>query len=85
MALTEEILNAEIKKWAQRLDDALARTHAKGQKGVEYLTNIKAYQSDSLHFLERKDPVRAFEALLWAWAYLQISKDLELVTETPIV
>ncbi|MBI4017967.1 MAG: DUF357 domain-containing protein, partial [Candidatus Aenigmarchaeota archaeon] len=64
MAPTEEILNAEIKKWAQRLDDALVRTHAKGQKGVEYLTNIKAYQNDSLHFMQKGDPVRAFEALL---------------------
>jgi len=82
---TEDALRAEIKKWTRKLDDSLVQTTANSQKGVEYLTNIKAYQSDSLHFMQKSDHVRAFEALLWAWAYLQIAKDLELVAERPVV
>ncbi|QQG40275.1 MAG: DUF357 domain-containing protein [Candidatus Aenigmatarchaeota archaeon] len=81
MPSTEEQLKTEIKKWTARLDDSLMNTRGTTQKGVEFLTNVKAYQEDSLHFMERGDLVRAFEALLWAWAYLSIAKELEMVME----
>ena len=77
---TEAQLKAEIKKWSARLEESLAGARPLGEKGVEMMTNIRAYQSDSLHFLQKGDPVRAFEALVWAWAYLQIGKDLGTVS-----
>ena len=76
---TEEQLKKEIKKWMNKLQESLDSTKALGQKGVEFLTNIKAYQSDSLHFYEKKDYVRSFEALIWAWAYIEIGKDVGLL------
>lgn len=74
-------MKEETRKWSKRLDEALANAYANTGKGVEFLTNVKAYQTDSLHFMQRGDLVRSFEALLWAWAYLTIAKELELVTQ----
>lgn len=76
---TEEQLKKEIKKWSNKLQSSLDSTTALDQKGVEYLANIKAYQSDSLHFYGKKDFVRSFEALIWAWAYIEIGKDIGIL------
>ncbi|MCD6477422.1 MAG: DUF357 domain-containing protein [Candidatus Aenigmarchaeota archaeon] len=77
----EDNLREEIKKWSQRLDNSLKITVAQSPKGVEFLTNIKAYQSDSLHFLKKNDLIRAYEALIWAWAYLEIGKQIGILSQ----
>jgi len=79
--MLEDNLREEIKKWSKRLDNSLKNTVATGQNGVEFLTNIKAYQSDSLHFLNKKDLIRAYEALIWAWAYLEIGKQIGILSQ----
>jgi len=38
----------------------------------EALKNIDAYLSDSKYFLEKNDLIRAFEAVIWAWAWMEI-------------
>ncbi len=76
----EDQLKEEIKKWMGRLQKGLDGTKALDRKGVEFLTNIKAYQSDSLHFYDKGDLVRSFEALIWAWAYLEIGKEMEILS-----
>jgi hypothetical protein len=55
---TEEKLREEIKKWMKRLEANVDQIKAISPKGVDFLTNIKAYQSDSLHFYNRGLPVR---------------------------
>ncbi len=67
----EEQLKAEIKKWMEKLGKAIDQTKAMSPKGVDFLTNIKAYQSDSLHFYNKGDLVRSFEALIYAWGILE--------------
>ncbi len=74
---TEASLISETRKWLKKIE-ALKFT-PKTDKGKEYKINIEAYISDSRHFLEKKDYVRAFEAVVWAWAFLEISKDLGLI------
>lgn len=74
---TEQTLISETKKWLKKIE-ALKIT-PKDDKGEGYKTNIEAYISDSKHFLENEDYVRAFEAVIWAWAFLEISKDLRLI------
>ena len=76
---TEEQLKKEIKKWMEKLQKSVDNTKALNQKGIEFLTNIRAYQSDSLHFYSKKDYVRSFEALIWAWAYVEIGKDVGIL------
>lgn len=77
---TEEKLREEIKKWMKRLEEAVEKTRALNNKGGEFLANIKAYQSDSLHFYQKGDLIRSFEALIWAWAYLEIGKDIGILS-----
>ncbi len=75
----EENLLGEIDKWTKKIGEELERIETYGSKGKKMLTNIKAYVSDSSHFLEIGDPVRSFEAIIWAWAWLEIGKDLEFL------
>jgi hypothetical protein len=73
---TEERLAAEIDKWGQRIAKELENIETYGTKGAEILVNIKAYVSDSVHFRDRGDLVRSFEAIVWAWAWFEIGVDL---------
>lgn len=77
---TEEQLREEIKKWMEKLEKAIDQAKALSPRGVEFLTNIKAYQSDSLHFYDKGDLVRSFEALIWAFAYVEIGKEMQILT-----
>jgi len=43
--------------------------------GERYLANIAAYLSDSRYFLGKGDLIRAFEAVVWAWAWIEIGED----------
>jgi len=74
---TEKRLIAETEKWLGKLEKL--KIKACDKKGEEYLTNINAYISDSKHFLAKKDYVRAFEAVVWAWAWCEIGKDMEIL------
>ncbi len=73
---TEQRLGDEIAKWASRMEKELADVEACGTKGMEFLGNIRAYASDSSHFRDKGDLVRSFEAIIWAWAWMEIGKDL---------
>ncbi len=74
---TEKSLISETQKWLKKIETL--KVKPKNDKGKEYLANIEAYIKDSKYFLEKKDYVRAFEAVIWAWAFLEISKDLSLI------
>jgi uncharacterized protein len=75
---SEKFLIVETQKWLKKIE--ALNIEAKTDKGKEHKANIEAYIKDSKYFLEKKDYVRAFEAVIWAWAFLEISKDLELVS-----
>ncbi len=79
MSNLEEKLKEEIEKWSRRLDQELRRVRATSQNGKEMLENAGAYFSDSKHFFEKGDLIRAFECLIWAWAWLEIGKELKLL------
>ena len=67
----EEHLRNETEKWAGKI--AEARKNAVAAEGKEhFLRNIDAYISDSAHFMEKGDLIRSFEAIVWAWAWLEI-------------
>lgn len=74
----EADLAAEIEKWSKRLDDSLLSVQPSGERGTKMLQNIKAYRNDSKHFLKRGDLIKSFECLIWAWATLELGKELEL-------
>jgi len=75
---TEKSIVAETNKWLKKLENM--KISPRTDKGREYKANIEAYIKDSRHFLEKKDYVRAFEAVVWAWAFLEISIDLKIIS-----
>ena len=74
---TKEELKKETEKWLGKLEKI--SFSAKDEKGKEFKKNIEAYIKDSRHFLEKGDFIRAFEAIIWAWAFLEISGDLKIL------
>jgi hypothetical protein len=64
----EEDLYAETQKWLKRAEDLFARISG----DEHFLENISAYICDSRYFLEAGDLIRAFEAVVWAWAWMEI-------------
>ena len=78
---TDAKLNAEIEKWSKKLDDALRDLAPVEEKGANVLRNIRAYRDDSKHFISRGDLIRSFECLIWAWAILEIGRDLGLLVK----
>ena len=75
----EDKLIEEIKKWTTKLDDALRTAKARNDRGDKMLSNIRAYCKDSGHFLERGDLIKSFECLIWAWAILELGRELALL------
>ncbi len=71
----EEDLRAEILKWLERAEDLFARIS--GDK--RFMENISAYICDSRYFLETGDLIRAFEAVVWAWAWMEIGLERALL------
>ncbi len=69
-------LTEEIKKWTAKLDDALSVARARSEQGWKMFSNIKAYREDSGHFLEQGDLIKSFECLIWAWALLELGREL---------
>lgn len=78
-------LIAEIEKWSKRLDKSLASVNPCGEEGDRMLRNIKAYREDSRHFLKKDDLIKSFECLVWAWAILEVGKEIGFLRTNPSV
>lgn len=74
----EEELREETLKWLRRIEERMSGID--GDK--EFMENIRAYISDSHYFLEKGDLIRAFECVIWAWAWLEIGLEVEKLHET---
>ena len=76
----EQELREEIEKWSEKLDSALRKLRAVDSKREKmFIENITAYFKDARYFFEKKDLVRAFECLIWAWAWVEIGKRLKII------
>ena len=70
MAIDED-LRKETEKWLAKIEEERKKIGS----GDDYIIkNIDAYISDSRHFMEKGDLIRAFEAVVWSWAYLEIGR-----------
>lgn len=65
-------LRAETLKWQKRAEDLFSRVSG----DEHFMENISAYIKDSNHFLEKGDLIRAFEAVVWAWAWMEIGLEI---------
>ncbi len=73
----EEELLKETRKWLERIERRVDGVH--GSK--RFVENIRAYIDDSRYFLEKGDLVRAFECVVWAWAWLEIGLEIGEIHE----
>ncbi len=72
----EEKLKEETIKLNKKLKEEIEKIEIKDE-------NIIAYIKDSEYFLEKGELIKAFEAIIWAWALYEInfSKDLKNMDE----
>jgi uncharacterized protein len=69
-------IKEEIVQMLERIGPLIEKIEVKDERGQEMLTNMKAYISDSRHFMGKENYLKSFEAIVWAWAILEICEDL---------
>ncbi len=79
MGEKEELIR-ETKKWLERIKLELKDIKAVNERGEEFLRNIEAYINDSEYFFEKGDLIRAFECVVWAWAWLEIGLKIGILS-----
>lgn len=82
---TSEQLEKETEKWLEKLEKEIRKIDEKEIKNKlvsEEIVNIRAYISDCKHFLEKKDIVKAFEAVMYAWGIFDTLARMRLIKST---
>ena len=81
MDKTQQTLKKETEKWLSKLekDRSSLRILKESKELKAVLKNLDAYISDTTHFLEKRDFVRAFEAVIYGWGILETCEHLGLV------
>lgn len=74
--MLKDELKEEIERWTEKLDGKLPGLEPIDDPGKKILRNAKAYREDSGHFLDRGELIESYEALIWAWAFVEIGEDL---------
>ena len=79
-----EIKN-EIVKMIEKIEPLIGRIEIKDDRGEEMLVNMKAYVSDSKHFLGDENYLKSFEAIVFAYGILETCIDLDvfIITNSP--
>jgi len=72
----DDDLREETEKWLRRAENAFDEITFKENEGERFHGNIAAYISDSRYFLDHGDLIRAFEAVIWAWAWMEIGEEV---------
>ena len=79
----QKTLQDETDKWLARLEDAYSGVSNTGKLPDKDLKpirdNIEAYIKDARYFIQKRDLVRAFEAVVYAWGFLEACQHLGLV------
>ena len=76
--MRDKVTIEEINKWTEKMEKIVNDIEVIDSRGELMLTNLRAYISDSKHFLGQGDYVRSFEAIVWAWAIFEICVDLDV-------
>jgi len=72
-------LRKETEKWLGKIKKEIREIKLlkKGKEGM--IENIRAYVKDCEYFLKGDDLIRAFESVIWAWSWIEILKQLEVI------
>lgn len=71
-------LRSETLKWLERAENLFSMVLG----NEHFIDNISAYISDSKYFLEKGDLIRAFEAVVWAWAWMEIGIEIGMLIKS---
>ncbi|MEM3405828.1 MAG: DUF357 domain-containing protein [Candidatus Pacearchaeota archaeon] len=72
MSNTEKRLIQEAEKWFKKAKEKRKNIKVKNKKYEDFLENIDAYLADYKYFLVENKFIEAFEAVIWAWAWIEI-------------
>ena len=75
--LKEDLLNETV-KWQEKAESLFGQLSG----DERMLENISSYLSDSHYFLKQNDLIRAFEAVIWAWAWMEIGLEKNLLFQS---
>jgi hypothetical protein len=84
--MDDKKLEEETIRWLKRLEEEMKKTeiNEKSKKTAkEILENIRAYISDSKHFLGKKDYLNAYEAVIYAWGMYETALRVRLIVKNP--
>lgn len=73
----DEDLRLETLKWLKKAEVLFCQVSG----DEHFLDNVSAYIRDSHYFLEKGDLIRAFEAVIWAWAWMEIGLEKGLLQQ----
>ncbi|MCK9405794.1 MAG: DUF357 domain-containing protein [Methanothrix sp.] len=76
-SLKEDLLNETV-KWQEKAESFFGKLSG----DERMLENISSYLSDSHYFLKQNDLIRAFEAVIWAWAWMEIGLEKSLLFQS---
>lgn len=71
-----EKIKEEILKMLEKIEPLIAKIEIIDDKGEEMLTNMKAYISDSKHFLKNENFLKSFESIVFAYGILETCIEL---------
>ena len=74
--MIEQQLREETEKWLERAKKERKKIKLSNESRKNFLKNVDAYISDCEHFLKENKLILAFEAVVWAWSWLEICKEL---------
>ncbi len=78
----EASLREETRKWTERIETEMKAVRPADPGDPEkarLLENVRAYVRDSRHFEAKGDLIRGFEAIIWAWANLELGLQLGIL------
>lgn len=75
---TAEELKQQTEKMLRDIKEKRKQVTLVNPEKNHLIENIDAYISDTSHFLEKKDFILAFEAVVWAWSILELGLELNI-------
>jgi hypothetical protein len=81
MDRTEEKLKQEAEKWFKKAKEKRGKINSSNKKYENFLENIDAYLADYKYFLVENKFIEAFEAVVWAWGWIEIGLQYNFLEE----
>jgi hypothetical protein len=75
----EEELRHQTEKMLREVKGKRQNIRLLDHSKKDMMKNIDAYISDTSYFLGKKDFIRAFEAVVWCFAWMEIMEELKIL------